>query len=612
MPADRYPAVSDYGVIGDWRTVALVSRAGSVDWCCMPRLDSGSCFGRLLDWDGGGHCSLGPPGGSARGRQEYVEGTMVLTTSFETAEGSARVTDCLLLPRDDAEAGPERLLLRIVEGLRKECELELRVSPRFDYGEVRPALRRVAADAHVAIGGDDGLHVWSEAGLERGGEHDLVARFRLREGERVRTALRFARPHELEDGVASPDPDRLERELRATVRRWRDWSATIRPPPGCDPAVAGSARVLKALTHAPTGAIAAAATTSLPEAVGGERNWDYRYSWVRDSVFCARSLAELGCEAEADGFRSFITRSGAGHADEVQVAFGVGGERRLPEQELEGLEGYRGSSPVRIGNGAAGQFQLDTFGEIVNLCWRWHRRGNSPDDDDWRFVSDIVETVAERWREPDAGIWEWRGEPRHFVHSKAMCWVALDRGLRLAEECMRRAPERRWRRVRDEVREAVDEQGYDDGRGCFLQAFGESDLDSAVLLLPAVGFCDWDDGRMVSTADVLRAELDDDGMLRRHDCDDSLPSEEGAFVASTFWLVECLARQGRYEDAREVFDRAAAAANHLGLFAEELDTASGEPRGNFPQAISHYSHIVAAFALAEAAEVAAPAAAQAR
>ncbi len=360
------------------------------------------------------------------------------------------------------------------------------------------------------------------------------------------------------------------------------------------PGVLRSALVVKALMNDRTGAVAAAPTTSLPESPGGDMNWDYRYSWIRDSFFSVRSLTDLGFEEAADRFRRFVERSAAGSARKLQIMYGVGGERRLTEETLDHLEGYRGARPVRVGNAASGQLQLDVYGELLELAWRW--RGNSPDDDYWRFLLELVDAAADRWCEPDQGLWELRGDPKHFVHSKVMCWAALDRGLRLAEECMRKAPERRWKKAREEIRERIESEGYDADRGVFIQAFGHKDLDAALLLLPRVDFVDYRDERMVRTVDAVREDLDDDGLLKRYR-DESV--REGAFLACSFWLAECLARQGRVEDARVVFDRTLATSNDLDLFSEEYDTQKGELLGNFPQGLTHLSHISAAVAIAE-------------
>jgi GH15 family glucan-1,4-alpha-glucosidase len=357
--------------------------------------------------------------------------------------------------------------------------------------------------------------------------------------------------------------------------------------------------VLKALSQARSGAIAAAATTSLPEAPGGSRNWDYRASWVRDSAFALRSLAELGYTAEADGFRRFIQRSAAGSAQELQIMYGLGGERRLVELTLDDLEGYGGARPVRIGNAAARQRQHDVYGELLDLAWAWHERGHSPNAGDWRFLTELVNAAAERWRTPDRGIWELRGRPRHLVHSKVMCWVALDRGLRLAADLGFGAPVARWTAARAAVRAAVERHGYDPGRGVFTQAFDRPELDAALLLLPSVGFVAWDDPRMLRTVDAVRRELEINGLLLRYRAPDGLDGAEAAFVACTFWLAECLAWQGRTAEAHAAFARASATANDLGLFAEEFDPATGTLLGNFPQALTHLSHIAAAVALEE-------------
>jgi GH15 family glucan-1,4-alpha-glucosidase len=596
----RYPPLADYALIGDCRSGALVSSSGSIDWFCAPRFDSGSCFGRLLDWDRGGHCAVGPKDASATALRDYLGETMVLETRFRVGGGEARLLDCFAIPEGDLE-DERRQILRVLEGERGAMAFRLRVEPRFDYGELAPWIRRHAADVFSATGGDDGLVIWSDAPLEPIADHQaLEAECTLRPGERVRLALTFERPERIDaEPPRSPDPQELDERLERTIEWWRRWGADLRLE-GPDAAGARrSALVLKALSYEPTGAVAAAATTSLPETPGGSRNWDYRYSWVRDSTLSTRSLAGLGADAEADSFRRFIERTAAGSAEDLRIVYGLGGERRLRELELDHLEGYRGARPVRIGNGAAAQLQLDSYGQLLDQSWRWHERGHAPDDDYWRFLLELVDTAIERWRRPDAGIWEWRGDPRHFVHSKALCWAAVDRGLRLAEQCMRKAPEARWREARREIRATIEEQGYDAERGVFVQAFGSGELDAALLRLPTVGFLDYRDERMVRTADAIREELSVDGLLRRYSSDDGLEGEEGAFLACSFWLAEVLARQGRPEEARLAFDRTIATANGLGLFAEQLDSERGEMLGNLPQALTHLSHIEAALALAE-------------
>ena len=588
-----YPPIGDYALIADGNSTALVSRSGSIDWCCIRRIDAGSCFGRLLDREKGGYCSIAPRGDGWTASRRYVEETLVLETTFHSEGGEARLLDCFFLPEEGA--APLRWLSRIVEGVRGHVELELEVSPRFDYGEVKPWIRHEGVRRYAAIGGDDGLLISSDAELEPAGDHDLRATVVVHAGERAHLSIMSVPPELLDNAApATPGPKEVDRGLERTVQWWREWSSRgdFEGPYG--PGVLRSAIAVKALANDATGAVAAAATTSLPESPGGSLNWDYRYSWIRDSFFSVRSLAEIGFEEEADAFRRFVQRSSAGSAEELQVMYGMGGERRLTEEELD-LEGYRGARPVRAGNAAAGQLQLDAYGELLELAWRWHRRGNSPDDGYWRFLVDLVNTAAERWSEPDAGLWEMRGDQQHFVHSKVMCWAALDRGLRLAEECMRKAPERKWEKARDEIREAVESKGYDEERGIFVQAFGNQKLDAALLLLPRVGFVAYDDERMVRTSDAIRGDLDDDGLLKRYR---TQGYEEGAFLACSFWLVDNLVHQGRAEEAREVFDRALSTSNDLGLFSEEYDTKTGEMLGNFPQGLTHLSHISAAVALA--------------
>ncbi|MFN2617643.1 MAG: glycoside hydrolase family 15 protein [Thermoleophilaceae bacterium] len=597
----RYPPIADYAVIGDCHTIGLVSRAGSIDWCCMPRFEDGSCFGRLLDWERGGHFSVGLPDGAPSASREYEARTLVLATTFRSGGGQARVLDCMLVPPAE-EQGNERRLLRVIEGERGALELVVRFAPRFDYGDVSPWIRNHGRGVFSATGGDEAFVVWSDAELSPDEDAGaLDGRVEVRQGQRVRLLASFVPPEGADEAAqGQPDPADLDKELDKTIRWWRRWASTLRAEgPHSDGAV-HSALVLKALSYEPSGAMVAAATTSLPESAAGTRTWDYRYSWIRDSSLAARSLAELGCEAEAEAFRRFIERTAAGDPAELRIVYGPGGERRIGERQVERLDGWRGAGPVRIGNDAVEQSQLDALGQLLDQSWRWHRRGHQPDDDYWRFLVALVETAVERWGEPDAGIWEWPGEPRHFVHSKAHCWRALDCGLTLAEECMRKAPESRWRRTREEIREAIESEGYDEQRGVFVQAFGHDDMDAAILRLPIIHFLDWRDERMLRTTDAIREELGTgDGLVRRYKNDDGLEGEEGAFVACSFWLVEALSRQDRRELAQEAFDRTVATANDLGLFSEEYDPAGDQMLGNFPQALTHLSHIEAIMALRE-------------
>ena len=614
-PHDPYPPIGDYALIGDCHTAALISRTGSIDWCCLPRFDSGSAFGRLLDWERGGYCSITPTAAEPwEYTRAYLEDTLVLRTSLHSSAGEVQVLDCFTIdpPAEGEDGGAgtagersrnERRILRVIEGQRGAVELEIRVVPRFDYGAVRPWIRRHGYRLHSAIGGNDGLIVWCEQGeMVEDPAHSLVTRIRVGAGERVRLTLTYRPPEEIDaQAVREPDPQQLDARLQETIGWWRRWAGGLRLDSRDEPGVKRSAITLKALTYAPTGAIVAAPTTSLPECVGGERNWDYRYAWIRDSSFSSRAFAELGAYQEADDFRAFVMRSAAGSADDLLVFYGVGGERRMVGRPLDWLEGYRRSAPVNLGNSASAQRQLDAYGELINLSWRWHRRGHSPSDDDWRFLVSLIDHAAEQWSQPDCGIWEWPGEPEHFVHSKVLCWGTLDRGLRLADECMRRAPTRRWARAREKLRETIERRGYDRRRGVFVQAFARPELDAALLLLPTVEFVAWDDERMLRTVAAIREELGaGEGLLYRYTRDDGLPGREGAFLCCSFWLVECLARSGDLEGAREVFDLTMARANDVGLFSEELDPSSGELLGNFPQGLTHLAHIDAAVALAEA------------
>jgi len=563
-----------------------------VDWCCLPRLDSASCFGRLLDWQRGGLCQISPAAEGYRTRRRYLPSTLMLETCFETDEGEVRLLDGFAMRRGGRE-DPYRQLLRIVEGRRGTVRMRVRICPRFDYGRSRPWLRKHGEGLFTAI-----------VDLVKQGEHDLVAEMEVAAGERRRLAIAFCEPHRLYPGEPrGVSAVEIDRRFEQSVEWWRRWAAKIERrggPEGPDGGLERSALVLKGLCNALTGAIAAALTTSLPEAPGGVRNWDYRYSWIRDSSFAVRSLARLGCDAESAGFQMFMERTTAGGANELQVMYGVGGEHVLTEVELDWLEGYRGARPVRMGNAAHNQLQLDMYGELLEVAWRGFERGREPDDELWTFLCALADTAAAEWHEPDYGIWEVRCEPQHFVHSKVMCWVALDRAIRLAEATGRRAPLPPWREARDEVRRQVETYGYHPERGTFVQAFGSREMDAALLLLPQVGFVAYDDERMVRTVDAVREDLCEDGLVRRYRSPDGLSGEEGTFLACTFWLAACLAHQGRLDEARQAYRRAADCANDLGLFAEEIDPASGEMLGNFPQALSHYSHIIAALALAEA------------
>ncbi|HWD09402.1 MAG TPA: glycoside hydrolase family 15 protein [Actinomycetota bacterium] len=590
------PPIGDYALISDCHTAALLSRPASVDWCCLPRYDSSAVFGRLLDWEGGGFWSIEVDGASAT--RDYLEDTLVLATTFSAPGGECRLLDCFTMRRGGRQH-PHRQLLRVVEGVRGRTELRTLIRPRFDYGQLKPWVRNHGSNLFTAVGGDAALVIGGDAPLEPAGDHDLTGTFTVEAGERVRLSLVYLHPEDIDpEPPAAPDPDELDRRLDETEKWWRAWSRELDIADPYRPEVVRSALVLKGLVHAPTGAVVAAPTTSLPEALGRGRNWDYRFSWIRDSQFTVRSLAEVGADSEADGCRRFVERSAAGSAESLQIIYGAGGERSLQEFKLD-LPGYCGSAPVRVGNAASKQLQLDAFGYLLEMAWRWHERGRSPDDDYWRFLLGLVDRAIEQWQEPDCGIWEMRGRPQHFVHSKVMCWAAVDRGIRLAEACLRKAPLARWRKAERAIRRAVEHDGYHRKRGVFVQAFASEELDAALLLIPAFDFLPYRDERIIRTTDAIRAELCEDGLVRRYRAADRLAGKEGTFLACTFWLSECLANQGRVHDALEVFARANSCATDLGLFSEEFDPKSAQLLGNFPQGLTHLSHIAAAVALSK-------------
>lgn len=600
------PPIADYALLGDCRGAALVSRDGSIDWCCLPRFDAEPCFGRLLDWGNGGHWSIAPTVGECALSRTYVEGTLVLCTSFDTGTGRARLFDFMTVPSDSssAELFPQRVI-RIVEGIEGSIDFEMHLLPRFNFGDLKPWIRRHDEGLFTAVGGDHGLVIAGDTGIGQPDKYTLHARFRLQAGERKRFMVEFRAPAVLDDGPGSSlTAEEFDRSLDDTLRWWKKWSAKVHAEDeGQAVGVGRSALVLKALSFAPTGAIIAAPTTSLPEGLQGTRTWDYRLSWVRDASFTADALIDLGCEEEAFRFRRFVERSSAGSAQQVQTLYGIDGARRLSEFTLDHLPGYRGAAPVRVGNQAAHQIQLDVLGEMLELSWIWHRHGHSPDDEYWQFLVELVDRVSVHWSDADHGIWEMRGEPQHYVYSKVMCWSALNRGIALAQELHREVPVKRWARAREQVRKAVEHKGYNPQRGIFIQAFERDYLDAALLRLPLTGFIDYDDERMLRTVEAIRAGLDADGLLRRYDSPDDLPGPEGAFLPCSFWLTECLVGQGRLEEARQVFDRTVATANDLGLFSEQYDFQRNQLLANFPLGLTHLSHISAALALQRCAAV---------
>ncbi|MDQ2911211.1 MAG: glycoside hydrolase family 15 protein [Actinomycetota bacterium] len=595
MSASPYPAISDYALLSDCHSAALVSKDGSIDWCSFHRFEARPVFCRLLDWGLGGFFRIAPRDDYEVTRR-YLPGTNVLETRFETEGGVILLTDLFQVQLGEGHA--HHRLVRLVRCERGEVAVKAKFEPRFDYGLTTPRLEALGTDLAVVYGGADALVLQSELPIGDAELSACAAARTLGAGEEAFVVLTYQLPHELR-------PERLSgaevTEIHdSTVRFWEDWSARCTYEGPYREQVHRSALVLKGLTNAPTGAIVAAATTSLPEEVGGERNWDYRYSWLRDSSLTLNALFALGYTDEATAYMNWLRRTTAGRASELQIMYGAGGERLLPEVELVHLEGYRGSRPVRIGNGAAQQFQLDVFGELLDTAWLWRQHDGEIDDVFWDFLGRVAGRVLETWTEPDQGIWEIRGEPRHFTYSKVMAWVALDRALKLAALDEREGALEDWRAGRDEIRDLVEREGVDAASGAFLQSFGDGGkLDASNLLIPVVGFVEHGDSRARATTERIAAELSADGFVYRYITDgvDGLSGDEATFAICSFWLVECLARGGEVARARELFERLLGFCNDVGLLAEEIDPHSGELLGNFPQAFSHLGLIQAAIAL---------------
>ncbi|MDQ0580154.1 glycoside hydrolase family 15 protein [Streptomyces rishiriensis] len=587
-----HPRIEDYALIGDEQTAALVGTDGSVDWLCLPRFDSGACFARLLGEEENGHWRIAPQG--ARGactRRAYRPDTLVLDTEWETDEGAIRVTD--LMPQRDR--APD--VVRIVQGLRGRVTVRSALRLRFDYGWVVPWMRR--ADGHrVAVGGPDAVWFRSEPEVRTWGEDfTTYSEFSVGEGESVAFVLTWHPSHESRPPLVDP-----WEALRVSVDDWRAWAARCRYDGPHRDAVVRSLITLKALTYVPTGGIVAALTTSLPEEVGGIRNWDYRYCWLRDSTLTLGALLAAGYQDEAEAWRNWLLRAVAGDPADLQIMYGLAGERRLPECELPWLSGYEDSTPVRIGNGAVDQLQLDVYGEVMDSLSLARSSGMSPRPHVWSLQCALMKWLGENWRRPDEGLWEVRGGRRQFVHSKVMVWVAADRAVRTLEDHPGLSGDLAgWRALRDEVHREVCEKGYDPERNTFTQSYGSRDLDASLLLIPRVGFLPPDDPRVVGTVDAVREELGHGGLLRRYSTDgrsvDGLPGDEGTFLACSFWLADALHMTGRAEEARELFERLVGLANDVGLLAEEYDPSTGRHLGNFPQAFSHIGLVNTALAL---------------
>ncbi|MER7282794.1 glycoside hydrolase family 15 protein [Dactylosporangium sp. NPDC000244] len=586
--------IEDYAIIADTQTAALVGRDGSIDWLCVPRFDSAAIFAAMLGSEENGHWVIAPEGGVISVRRQYRDDTLVLETLFETEDGAVRLID-FMPPRAEA---PQ--VVRIVEGVRGRVPMTMDLRLRFDYGKVVPWVYR-EQDALVAVAGPDA--VWLRTPAPTRGENlSTRADFVVETGDRVPFVLTWRPSH-----LPPPEPIDPVEELGVTAGYWRGWVSACTYEGEWRDAVVRSLLTLKALTYAPTGGIVAAATTSLPEKLGGVRNWDYRFCWLRDATITLQSLLYSGFQSEATAWRKWLLRAIAGNPAELQIMYGVAGERRLDEYVATWLTGYDGN-PVRIGNAAAEQFQLDVYGEVMDALHQGRRAGLKADDPAWGLQVKLMEFVERHWRDPDEGIWEVRGGPKQFVHSKLMAWVAADRAVKATEEFDLDGPVERWTELREAIRAEILQKGYDPGRRTFTQYYGSEELDAAMLMVPLVGFLPASDERVAGTVAAIEEHLMEDGFVQRytqhehtdHDNIDGLPPGEGAFLACTFWLADNYALMGRHDEARETFERLLALRNDVGLLSEEYDTQEKRLVGNFPQAFSHVPLIDTARTLSSA------------
>lgn len=569
--------IEDYGLIGDSHTAALVSREGSIDWLCLPRFDSPACFAALLGTPENGHWRIAPVGQIGSSRRRYRESTMILETDVQTATGRARLID-FMTPRDrDVD------VVRIVEGLEGTASFRTELVIRFDYGKVVPWVRRSGQDLQ-AVAGPDALRLRTSVPLHGEGLR-TVGDFVVAAGQRVAFDLAWFPSH-----LHPPEPIDAEAALKDTEREWRSWVDRCSHEGPWRDAVVRSLITLKALTYAPTGGIVAAPTTSLPESLGGVRNWDYRYCWLRDATFTLYALLQSGYRSEAEAWREWLLRAVAGSPSQLQIMYGIAGERRLQELELPWLPGYEDSRPVHVGNAAHSQFQLDVYGEIMDAMHESRRAGIDPGPNAWRLQLALVRHLETAWALPDEGIWEVRGPRRNFTHSKIMAWVAFDRAVKAMEQGGLEGPLDRWRALRQSVHDQVCREGFDASLNSFVQSYGSRHLDASLLMIPLVGFLPASDPRVRGTVDAIGRELLKDGFVARYRTDpevDGLPVGEGAFLLCTFWYADNLALLGRRDEAIDVFHRLLEIRNDLGLLAEGYDVARRRQVGNFPQAFSH-------------------------
>jgi GH15 family glucan-1,4-alpha-glucosidase len=585
--------IEDYALIGDCETAALVSREGSIDWLCWPRFDSDACFAALLGTREHGRWLIGPRDPSPRITRRYRGDTLILETTFETAEGAVQLID--FMPLRDGKAD----LVRLVVGERGQVAMHTELILRFGYGAVVPWVTRLEDGGIRAIAGPDMVVINSSVEL-RGENLTTVGDFTVSAGQTVSFILTHGLSH-----LPPPKPVDPYWALEITDKFWTDWSSKCHGDRACPEPVTRSLLTLKALTYAPTGGIVAAPTTSLPEQLGGERNWDYRFCWLRDATLTLLALMNADYYQEAHEWREWLYRAVAGSPDQIQIMYGIAGERRLTEWEVPWLPGYENSTPVRIGNGAHRQLQLDVYGEVMDAFHQARLGGLAASESGWDLQLAMLQRLESAWREPDESIWEVRGPRRHFIYSKVMAWVAFDRAIKSAEKFNLNGPLERWRAVRAEIHAEVCERGYDAELGSFVQAYDCKELDASLLLLPEVGFLPPLDPRILGTVEAIERHLMVDGFVLRYDTGgigDGLLPGEGAFLACSFWLVDAYILLGRYDDACKLFDRLLGLRNDVGLLSEEYDPRTGRLVGNFPQAFSHVALVNSAFNLSTAAK----------
>jgi GH15 family glucan-1,4-alpha-glucosidase len=581
--------IENYAMIGDCRTGALVSRDGSIDWLCVPRFDSGACFAALLGSPEHGRWQLIPRGGIRRTQRRYRQDTLVLETELETDDGVVVLIDFMPLHSEQPQ------VVRIVEGRKGQVSMKMELVIRFNYGSVVPWVRRVDHSL-CALAGPDGLYLYTDAPL-RGRDFRTVSHFSVSEGQRIPFVLAWHRSYE-----ARPEPTDPTEALKETESRWREWTSNVDYHGPWREPVVRSLITLKGLSYAPTGGLLAALTTSLPESPGGARNWDYRYCWLRDATFSLYAFLSCGCTDEAVAWRDWLHRAVAGKPSQAQPLYAVDGARWLDEKEIPWLPGFNGAAPVRVGNGAHRQIQLDMYGEIMDVFHIARRSGIEPDETAWHLQRVLLDHLEAIWRKPDDGMWELRGEPIQLTHSMARAWVGFDRAVKAVERFHLDGPAEKWRSLRDEIHHQVCDEGFNRDLNSFVQSYGSKELDASLLMLPLVGFLPADDPRILGTIDAIRRHLDHDDLVRRYRAEsgaDGLEGAEGAFLLCSFWMVDALALAGRHTEATELFERLLTLRNDVGLLSEQYDAKRRCMLGNFPQAFSHVALVNSALNLSD-------------